>query len=700
MRDNIKVALIGNPNVGKTSLFNALTGLNHKIGNYPGITVDKKTGSSVLDANHTALILDLPGTYSIHASSLDEKIALEVLLDKQGADYPDVVVVVAQVTNLKRNLLLFTQVKDLGIPCVLAINMADQMQKFAIELDLVELEKQLQTKVVLLSAKTSEGLSELKQAIVDYKTSFSSPCLDISRVDPGFFSKLQQSFDTQNIFRLWMIYSCQYSLPEISYKSIQDKVGALSQSQIKGYQQKLTIYRYQYIGKVLKTCFKQNKSQATDFRSKLDRILTHKFWGYAIFLVIMLIVFQAIFQWSAIPMEAIEDLFSSLSVWVEQVMPPGKLTQLIAQGIIPGIGGIMPFIPQIAILFLFISILEESGYMSRVVFIMDRVMKPFGLNGKSVVPLISGNACAIPAILAARNIEDPKQRLLTILVTPFTTCSARLPVYIIIIALVIPDKQILGFISLQGLTLGAFYLIGFLMALISAWVLSKFVQTKYKSYFIIEMPDYSLPMFKNVLSSMYENTKAFVVGAGKIIFMLSIVIWFLGAHGPGENYKNASEIVSKELKGENLSQEEIQDHIASYKLENSYIGIIGKSIEPVIKPLGYDWKIGIAVLSSFVAREVFVGTLATIYNVESAADEQESIMHKMSEQTWPGTQNKVFNLASGMSLLFFYAFAMQCSSTLAITYRETKSWKWTVFQLVFMTVLAYISALLVYQFLK
>ena len=377
------------------------------------------------------------------------------------------------------------------------------------------------------------------------------------------------------------------------------------------------------------------------------------------------------------------------------------MTSLLAQGIIPGIAGILIFIPQIAVLFLFISILEESGYMSRVVFLMDKIMRRFGLSGKSVVPLISGTACAIPAIMATRNIESWKERLITILVTPFTTCSARLPVYAILISLVIPDRSLFGFVSLQGLTLMSLYLLGFLSALLAAYILDKSLKVKQKSFFVIEMPNYKLPLAKNVAINVFEKTKAFVAGAGKIILALSIILWFLASYGPGEEFKNADAIVLEEmLKDSNteFSDELLQEKVASYKLENSYIGIMGKAIEPAIAPLGYDWKIGIAIISSFSAREVFVGTLATIYSVGDVENDA-TIKSKMASEVHPdGT--KVFNLASGISLLLFYAFAMQCASTLAIVKKETNGWKWPMAQLVLMTALAYVSALIAYQILK
>lgn len=396
-------------------------------------------------------------------------------------------------------------------------------------------------------------------------------------------------------------------------------------------------------------------------------------------------------------MDFIDATFASLSEWAREVLPAGSFTNLIAEGVIPGIGGIVIFIPQIAFLFLFISILEESGYMSRVVFLMDRTMRRFGLSGKSVVPLISGTACAIPAVMATRNIENWKERLITILVTPFTTCSARLPVYLIIIALVIPEGRFMG-LSYQAMTLMALYLLGFGMAIISAAILNKILRINKRSFFVVEMPNYKVPLFKNVTITVVEKTKSFVFGAGKIMLAISIVLWFLASNGPSDKFHNAEEIVMESQETSHLSEEELETRIASFKLQNSYIGIVGQGIEPVIQPLGYDWKIGIAIVCSFAAREVFVGSLATIYNVGS--EDEQTIKSRMATEIHEADGFKVFDFPAGISLLLFYAFAMQCMSTLAVVRRETNSWKWPMIQLVAMSGFAYVVALIAYQLLK
>ena len=700
MSKQINVALIGNPNTGKTSVFNALTGLNQKVGNYPGITVDKKQGICKLSRGVKAHILDLPGTYSLNASSLDENVVIELLLNKNDKDYPDVAVIVSDVENLKRNLLLFTQIKDLKIPTLLVINMSDVMKRKGISLDVDVLEEKLNTKIALVSTRKGTGIQELKKLIEQYKILPKKQCLDASTIEPAYFERLQKAFPNQDIYKLWLVITQDANFGKVSRQELDvSKFKTKSTSELKRLQQKEAIKRYQFINNVLKEGQNIDRSKARDLRSKLDRVLIHKVWGYVIFFIILLTIFQAIYDWATFPMDLIDTTFAGLAEWVKSSYPNGgKVTDLVAEGIVSGIGGIVIFIPQIAFLFLFISILEESGYMSRVVFLMDRIMRRFGLSGKSLVPLISGTACAIPAVMATRNIENWKERLITILVTPFTTCSARLPVYLIIIALVIPEGYIFG-LSYQALTLMLLYLIGFGMAVFSACVLDRIMKTNRKTFFVVEMPNYKLPLLKNVLITVFEKTKTFVFEAGKIILAISVILWVLASYGPGDKFNNAEAIVAEQYA--DLSDAKIDDKVAAYRLEHSYIGIIGKTIEPVIKPLGYDWKIGIGLVASFAAREVFVGTLATIYSVGSATENEsiDTIKTKMSNEIYEDG-SKVFTFASGISLLLFYAFAMQCMSTLAIVKRETKSWKWPMIQLIGMSTIAYIFALIAFQILN
>lgn len=694
----IKISLVGNPNTGKTSLFNVLTGLNQKVGNYPGITVDKKQGLCKLPNDLTGIVTDLPGTYSINPTSLDESIVLDILLNDLNEDYPDVVVVVAEVENLKRNLLLFTQIKDLEIPTILAINMSDQMKSKGISLNLEILERELKTKVVLLSARKNQGIADLKEAIVNYKSYDTTPVASIAhRMDHEFFEEVKEKFTNKySLYKSWLLITQHQSANFINdeeHEIIHDFRKDIKK--IEKLQHRETILRYSVINEILKKGYVLNRAEGTDLRGFLDRILTHKFFGYFLFAFILLAIFQSVFNLASYPMDFIDSSFAHMSSYLQTRLPDGPFTNLLTDGVIPGIGGIVIFIPQIAILFFFISVLEETGYMSRVVFLMDKVMRRFGLSGKSVIPLISGTACAVPAIMATRNINNWKERLITILVTPFTTCSARLPVYAIIIAVIIPNTMVYSVFNLQGLVLMALYLIGFATAIIAAYILHKIIKIEQHSFFVIEMPNYKLPSLKNVFYAVVERTKAFVFDAGKIILSISIILWFLASNGP-ESYKNAEKLV-KAQQVENLNDEQFDQKLATFKLQNSYIGVLGKSIEPAISPLGYDWKIGIAIISSFAAREVFVSTLATIYSVESD-DQFTTIKERLEAEKNPVTNQKRFDLPTGMSLLIFYAFALQCASTIAIVKRETKSWKWPIIQFFGMGIIAYVAALFTYNF--
>jgi ferrous iron transport protein B len=696
MSKSLNVALLGNPNTGKTSVFNSLTGLTQKVGNYPGITVEKKEGVCRLDQTTRAHILDLPGTYSLNASSMDESVVIELLLNKNSKDFPDVAVVVTDVENLKRNLLLFTQVKDLEIPTLLVINMSDQMNRKGISIDIEKLEQELDTKIALVSTRENKGLDTLKKYILNYRQLSVEPSLSLNSIDEEYFTNLKKVFPNQSLYKLWLVITQDVNFAKIDRNRVELANGfkTQSESELKRLQQKETVRRYQLINKVLKLSLTVDRNAATDLRSRLDRVLIHKFWGYAIFFLILMTIFQFIFDWSSIPQDFIDSSFVALAESTKNNLPPGLFTDLVSEGVIPGLGGIVIFIPQIALLFSFISILEETGYMSRVVFLMDRGLRRFGLSGKSVLPLISGTACAIPAVMATRNIENWKERLITILVTPFTTCSARLPVYAILISLVIPQGSFLG-LSYQGLTLMGLYFVGFAMALVAAWILHLTLDLKFKSYFVVEMPNYKWPLFKNVALTVWEKTRSFVTEAGKIILAISILLWIMASYGPGEEFQEAETIITQTYPL--LDEAQRDGKINAYKLEHSYIGILGKAIEPAIAPLGYDWKIGIALISSFAAREVFVGTLATIYNVES--DGQETIKNRMAAEV-RSDGNPLFNFASGISLMLFYAFAMQCMSTLAIVKKETNTWRWPMVQLFGMTLLAYGVAFSVYQLLS
>ncbi|MCF6213761.1 MAG: ferrous iron transport protein B [Flavobacteriaceae bacterium] len=696
----IKIALVGNPNTGKTSLFNQLTGLKQNVGNYPGITVDRKEGFFKLNATTSASIIDLPGTYSINPTTLDENIVLETLFHPAKNEAPDVVVMVADVENLKRNLLLFSQLKDLEIPIILAINMADQMKRKGISIDIEALKTDLDTEVLLISARKNQGIDTLKKHILNYKK-ISTQALDglSIKIDKEFFGALKETFPNKSLYQAWLTITQFHNLKNLSIIEKEAAQEFLNcHNKVKHLQHKETILRYQKINNILKKDYKVDRLKGSDLRAKLDKVLMHRVFGYVIFFLVLFLIFESIFDWAIGPMNFIDNLFLQLSNWTEMQLPPGVLTNLIVHGIIPGLGGIAIFIPQIAILFLFIAVLEETGYMSRVVFLMDKIMRLFGLNGKSVVPLMSGTACAIPAIMAARNISSWKERLITILVTPFITCSARLPIYAIIISLIIPNERLFGILSLQATVLMLLYLIGFLTAIISAFILDKTLKIKKRAFFIVEMPNYKLPSPKNVAYTVIEKTKAFIFGAGKIILALSIVLWFLASNGPSK-FKDAEQIVTQDNPELNTTSPDFNQKVGSYKLEHSYIGYMGKAIEPIIKPLGYDWKIGIALISSFAAREVFVGTLATIYSVENEGD-TETIRERMKKEINQDTGKPLFDFPTGMSLLLYYVFAMQCMSTLAVVKRETNSWKWPILQLFFMTGIAYLVSFTIYTFLS
>lgn len=701
-KNEIKVALIGNPNVGKTSIFNLLTGMNQHVGNYPGVTVDKKVGFCKLSQIINARIYDLPGTYSTNPNSMDEKVAVSCLLDRDDIDFPDVVVVVADVENLKQNLYLFTQIKDFGIPTILAINMADRMKPRGITIDIPALEAALHTRIALVSTRQKTGIEELKELIINYKKLSLETLVDIARIDPPFFSSLKEKFPNEELGKLWMVISQNFEVVGALRKVEIQKENIKTEAEIKRMQQRETILRYQVINNALKDTYKVT---AVGTRALLDKILLHKVWGYVIFMAILLLIFQVIFYVSEYPKGWIESALGWVGEWLSGILPEGSLTSLLVDGVIPGLTAVVSFVPQIALLFFFISLLEESGYMSRVVFLMDRIMRPFGLNGKGTIPLISGAACAIPAVMATRTIESWRERLIAILVTPFITCSARLPIYLIIIKLVIPQGNYFFFDN-QAVALFALYMLGVFMAIFSAWLLSKFLVLKHtiKTHFIIEMPTYKVPLARNVLLTVYEKSKAFVVNAGKIIFFITVLIWFLQTHGLSEKYRNAETHTEQMAAQYGWDEDQKEHYLLSYRTENSLLGNMGKFVEPVFRPLGYDWKISIAVLGSFAARETFVSTLATIYSlgevdVEEGEAEQRTVITRLQEEMRPdGTP--MFNLATGVSILLFFASAMQCISTFAIVRKETNSWKWAIIQWLFMTGFAYLSAFAAYQILS
>ena len=681
------IILVGNPNTGKSSLFNILTGLNQKIGNYEGVTVDKREGVFRV-GDKSIRVLDLPGLYSLHAQSITEKISSDYITNPTKEQKFDKIIFIADASNIKRNLFLLSQIAEIGNDVILALNMMDVMREKGINIDTKALKDKLDINVVEINAKTGQGIDEIKRLIVS-DSKHSKQSSDNLKI----ISKLKQ----QDEYKTLQLNSYKEFI-QLSTKSTlnhsTDKTQSPKYRNIQRLLSKEAIERYKLLNSKLEKIISISKPKY-NLTNILDKILIHNLWGFFIFIAILFFIFQAIYTWSSLPMDIIEISFSKLSSFVGDNIPEGILSSLIIEGIIPGIAGVVIFIPQIAILFFIITLIEDTGYMSRIVFMMDRFMKFFGLNGKSIIPLVSGVACAIPAIMACRNIEDNKIRNITIMAVPFMTCSARLPVYVIIISLVIPNAYFMG-LSMQGLVLLSMYLLGLLFAIITSVIVSKLTKKTSSPPNIFEMPSYKIPNFRNIFYSVIEKLKIFVLNAGKIIFAISIILWFMSNYSPKQSLIDSK--TDKILYSNELNDDEKQKKINSLKLEYSYIGIMGKYIEPVIAPLGYDWKIGIALLASISAREVFVGTLLTIYSLQQE-DKETLIRDKMRSEINPKTGLPVYNLAVGMSLMIFYALSMQCISTIAIVRRETKSIKFPILQFVFMTLIAYLCSFLAYNIL-
>ncbi len=706
MSNLLNIALVGNPNSGKSSLFNVLTGLNQQVGNFPGVTVDKKVGKSTISDKHKVNIIDLPGTYSLYPKREDEWVAYNVLMMQDATVQPDIVLLVADASSLKRNLLFCSQIIDLKIPVVVALTMTDIAANKGIKIDMAGLERELGVPIVAINPRKGKGITALKKVIeTRIETLDEVPVADFINLDKiagKYIDNVQQLLpESSNYVALQHLINYeQLSLPKTLCAALQkaNEVDGFNSTRT---QAEEIMERYHRIKSVMsKTVVEADPLKKAIRTEKLDNILLHRFWGYAILIAVLLLLFQSVFWVAQFPMDAIEWSFSQLSSWITEVLPTGWFSDLFVNGIVAGLSGIFIFVPQIMILFGLITLLEDTGYMARISFLTDKLMRKVGLNGKSVMPMISGFACAVPAIMSARNIENKKERLLTIMVTPLMSCSARLPVYIILTSLIIPSKLIFGFISIQGLVLMALYLLGTVLALLVAWIMKFFIKSTEKSYFILELPTYRSPRWKNALQTMIQKAKIFVFEAGKVIMIISLLLWVLSSYGPPQKMNAVRAEYASLLSAPNADSAQIIKMQNTALLENSFAGHLGKAIEPAIKPLGYDWKIGIALITSFAAREVFVGTMATLYSVGDSDDSNNSTLReKMAAATWPDGR-KIYTLAAGLSLLIFYVIAMQCMSTLAIVKRETKSWKWPIIQLIYLTVLAYVLAWVTFLIFK
>lgn len=702
----LHIALVGNPNSGKTSLFNSLTGLNQKVGNFPGVTIDKKTGVTKISDSFTANVIDLPGTYSLYPKRHDEWVTYKVLLNQDKDINADIILLIADASNLKRNLLFCSQIIDLKIPVVIALTMMDIAKKKNIQIDIDGLERELGVPVIPVNPRKNKGILQLKKAIELTASNLSkTPARDF--IDSKILAQ-QAIENTKDLvpgisdYRAihYLINHESFSLDQFTQERI-EKIEMDNKFNATKTQAEEIMLRYGKIKIVMqRTVVEADPLQKALFTEKLDNILLHRFWGYAVLLTVLFLIFQSIFWMAQFPMDAIEWSFSKAGGWLGQVLPASWFSDLLINGVLAGLSGIMVFVPQIMILFGLITLLEDTGYMARISFLTDRLMRKAGLNGKSVMPMISGLACAVPAIMSARNIENKKERLLTIMCTPLMSCSARLPVYTVLIALIIPNHSYLGFFNLQGLVMMALYLLGTIMAFLSAYVMKWFIKSTEKSYFILELPVYRGARWKNIFYTMIQKAKVFVFDAGKVIMVISLLLWVLSSYGPKQKMREVSKHYETLQQQDPDKANELNKLRKTALLENSYAGILGKTIEPVISPLGYDWKIGIALITSFAAREVFVGTMATLYSVgDDKRDNNVTLRKKMEAATRPDG-SKVYNLATGLSLLVFYVLAMQCMSTLAVVKRETRSWKWPLIQLIYMTGLAYVMSLLVYNLFR
>lgn len=699
---HINIALVGNPNSGKSSLFNYLTGLKQQVGNFPGVTVDKKTGSSHIGPGLSATLIDLPGTYSLYPKRSDEWVSYRVLLDQDDEIKPDMVLLVADASNLKRNLLFCSQIIDLGIPVVVALTMMDLAKKKGTQIDIPGLERELGVPVVPVNPRKNKGVEQLKKVIEQSAENLYQPpardFIDTNALAEKAVDAVKQLYPHfSNYKAVHYLINHEYFLLDEGMQETIEMIEINNKFNPTKTQAEEIMQRYGRIKHIMQqTVVEADPLQKALFNERLDDLLLHRRWGYIILLAVLFLLFQSVFWVAKYPMDGIEWVFGQLGGWLGDTLPQSLWSDLLINGVVAGLSGILVFVPQIMILFGLITVLEDTGYMARISFLTDKLMRKVGLNGKSVMPMISGFACAVPAIMSARNIENSKERLLTIMTTPLMSCSARLPVYTILIALVIPSKLYFGFLSLQGLVMMGLYLMGTVMALIVAWVMKWFIKSAERSFFILELPTYRAPRWKNALTTMIEKAKIFVFDAGKIIMMISLLLWGLSTYGPKEKMAKVTAKYEQLVKENPQQETELNKQRKTELLQSSYAGTLGKAIEPAIRPLGYDWKIGIALITSFAAREVFVGTMATLYSVGEGADENDNTLRQKMAAAVRPDGSKVYNLATGLSLLIFYVLAMQCMSTLAVVKRETRSWKWPIIQFIYMTGLAYLMSWIAY----
>lgn len=705
LRNNIiHIALVGNPNSGKSSLFNRLTGLHQKVGNFPGVTVDKKVGDCALTATLGAQIVDVPGTYSLYPRREDEWVSYKILLQQDEGLCPELIVLVVDASNLKRNLLFCSQIIDLRKPVVVALTMLDLARKKGIDIDVAGLSKALEVPIVAVNPLKNKGIDALKKVIAQAALCPSKPSvdyfIDVKSLAPLAIGAIRRMLPQLSDYTAvhYLMHHEHFRLSSVMQEGIEriEQDNAFNPTKLQAAE---IVQRYARIkGIMQKTVVEKGPLVRTLVTEKLDSVLLHRRWGYVVLLGVLFFLFQSIFWFARYPMQGIEWGFAHVGSWLNGVLPSGWWSDLVVNGLLAGLSGILVFVPQIMILFGLITLLEDSGYMARISFLTDRVMRFIGLNGKSLMPLISGMACAVPAIMSARSIENRKERLITILVTPLISCSARLPVYTILVALVVPDKYFVGFLSVQGLVMMCLYLLGFMMAMLAAYVLKWLIRIQERSFFILELPLYRPPRWRNMVVTMVQKAKLFVRDAGKVIMVISLLLWMLSNFGPSGKQRALQEayVILKQQYPQKVQV--LEKAYKAKKLESSYAGIIGHAIEPIILPLGFDWKIGIAIVTSFAAREVFVGTMATLYSVEED-DTSSSLRQKLHAAVKPNGK-PMYDTATSFSLMIFYVLAMQCMSTLAVVKRETRTWKWPIIQLLYMTGLAYVMSFLVYHLLK